>query len=300
MMVRKAPPNQPDQIVTSLGRRRDAILETIRGASRRLSLSMFRCDDDEVLAELGSATRRGVVVEVLVTPRAKHGRRVLGKLRRALNRTGAIVHVHPDANVKYHAKYLVADGGPAVVSSLNFTRKCFDRTFDALVMTYDPRVVSGLRLLLAADKNGDPLPAPITERLIVGPERARRRIETLISAARTAVRIIDSKLSDPRVLELLEGCLARGVRVDVLDSRRLGDLKSHGKVMLIDDRVAVVGSMALAPKSLTVRREVAIIVDEPTAVAHLVESFESLAAGDADALGISRPYREGDAVAGGI
>jgi len=39
-------------------------------------------------------------------------------------------------------------------------------------------------------------------------------------------------------------------------------LKSHGKIMLIDDAVAVVGSLALAPLSLDFRREVAILVDE--------------------------------------
>ena len=66
--------------------------------------------------------------------------------------------------------------------------------------------------------------------------------------------------------------------MEIIDSKRLGDLKSHGKVMLIDDRIAVVGGLALAALSLDFRREVAIIVDDPVAVADLTQTFETIAA----------------------
>jgi hypothetical protein len=53
--------------------------------------------------------------------------------------------------------------------------------------------------------------------------------------------------------------------------------------MLIDDEKVVVGSLALAALSLDFRREVAIVVDEPSAVAEAVELFRGLAAAAADA-----------------
>ena len=53
-----------------------------------------------------------------------------------LERTGASLKAYTDPVVKYHPKYLVADEGPAVVASLNFTRKCFRKTCDALVLHY--------------------------------------------------------------------------------------------------------------------------------------------------------------------
>ena len=55
------------------------------------------------------------------------------------------MQAYTDPVVKYHAKYLVADEGPAIVASLNFTKKCFRKTCDALVVTHDPAVVAGLR-----------------------------------------------------------------------------------------------------------------------------------------------------------
>ena len=272
-----------DRLIVSVEHRREAVLDVIRQARHRITLSLFRCTDEEVFAELAAATRRGVTVEGLVTSRAKGGKRKLAKLWSTLERTGASVKAYTDPVVKYHAKYLVADDGPALVTSLNFTKKCFRKTCDALVLTYDPAVVSGLRRLMEADCGRLPLPSNITERLIIGPERARRQFTELIESARSSIRIIDAKLSDPDLVSLLNEKRAGGLTVDQFSSKRLGELKSHGKVVLIDDKKVVVGSLALAALSLDFRREVAIVVDEPSAVAEAVELFRGVAAATADA-----------------
>lgn len=267
-----------DRVVTSMGDRRSTILEVVRYAKHRISLSMFRCDDEEILAGLADAVSRGVAVDVLVTPRAKGGPVRIDELKTALERTGACVHAYPNPIVKYHAKYLVADDGPAIVASLNFTRKCFARTCDALVVTHDTAVVAGLQQLMAADRLGQPLQAGLSPRLIVGPERARAQFSALIAGARSSVRLIDPKLSDPELLRLLDARRLKGVTVEVHGAARLGRLKSHGKILLIDDRVAVVGSVALAAASLDLRRELAIVVDQPAAVAAVRRLFTWAAA----------------------
>jgi len=266
----------PDRLVTAVEDRRPALLDVIRQARRRITLSLFRCNDDELFNELAAATARGVAVEVLVTSRAKGGKKKMEKLWRDLERTGATLKAYTDPVVKYHPKYLVADEGPAVVASLNFTRKCFRNTCDALVITHDPAVVSGLRRLWAADCARAEMPEDLTDRLIVGPERARRQFTALIEQARTSIRLIDAKLSDPDLVSVLNAKRAAGLTVEVFSSKRLGALKSHGKIMLIDDRIAVVGSLALAALSLDFRREVAIVVTEPAAVADAAALFRAL------------------------
>jgi phosphatidylserine/phosphatidylglycerophosphate/cardiolipin synthase-like enzyme len=271
--------DSPDCFVAAVADRRPAIVDVIRGARRRLTLSLFRCNDAEILGELATATARGVEVEVLVTSRAKGGRKKIEKLWRALGLTGATVHSYTDPVVKYHAKYLVADDATAIVASLNFTKKCFRKTCDALVVTRDPAVVAGLRRLWAADRSRADLPDDLTDRLIVGPERARRQLTALIDQARSSIRIIDAKLSDPDVLSLLKAKRAAGLAVDVFTAKHLGGLKSHGKMMLIDDKVAVVGGLALAALSLDFRREVAIKVTEPDAVAAVAALFGAVREG---------------------
>ena len=264
----------PTRIVTSVDDRRETILSVIRGARREISLSLFRCNDEAIFGALADATARGVAVNALITSRAKGGQKKLQKLWEALQATGASIASHTDPVVKYHAKYLIADDGPAVVGSCNFTRKCFTKTWDAIVVTHDPTVVEGLRELMRADREGRRAPDTVTPQLVIGPERARRQLTRLIEGATERIRIVDPKLSDPDLLALLNARRAAGLAVDVFGSKRTGELKSHGKIMLVDNRIAVVGSLALAALSLDFRREVAIIVEEPDAVAEVQRLFE--------------------------
>jgi cardiolipin synthase len=276
--VKAARKHQPDRLILAIDERRGVILDVIRKARRRLILSLFRCNDEAIFNELAYAVDRGVSVEVITTSRAKGGRGKLEQLREALDQTGATVKTYNDPVVKYHAKYIVADDGPAIVASLNFTRKCFRKTCDGIVITHDPVIVDDLRRLMEADAAGQKMPAEVSDRLIIGPERARRQLTGLIEQARSSIRIIDAKLSDPELVALLRSRRAGGLTLEVFDSRRLGNLKSHGKIMLVDDAKVVVGSLALAALSLDFRREVAIVVDEPSAVANAIELFRQLTA----------------------
>jgi cardiolipin synthase len=265
-----------DRIILAVDERRAAVIGAIAAARRQIRLSLFRCGDKKILKAITEAVARGVDVKVLVTSRAKGGRKKLEKLWARLEATGATVCAYNDAVVKYHAKYLVVDDGPALVATLNFTRKCFTKTCDALAVTYDRAVIDGLQALMAADCENQPAPQTVTDRLIVGPERARRQLTRLIVEARQSIQIIDAKISDPAIVKLLNERRSAGVQVDVYDAGQVGALKSHGKLMLIDDRLAIVGSLALAALSLDFRREVALVCRDPAVVDPIRQLFGSL------------------------
>lgn len=266
----------PDRVVLNAVDRRAAVIDVIRHARSRLSLSLFRCNDKEVFRELRAAVGRGVDVEVVVTSRAKGGKKALRKLWQRLEDTGATVHAYNDPVVKYHAKYVVADEGPALVASLNFTKKCFARTSDAIVITWDPDVIGGLRQLMATDRDGIAAPDSLPSRLILGPERARRQFTDLIQQATSSILLIDPKLSDPGILGLLDERRAAGITVHVHAADRVGELKSHGKIMLIDGQRVVIGSLALTALSLDFRREVAIETTDPAVVSDIKSLFRTL------------------------
>jgi len=273
------PAGSTDRLILAVDARRQTLIDVIRRARREITLSLFRCNDEAILEELAAATARGVDVDVLVTSRSKGSPQRRQKLWEALDRTGATLYQYSDPVVKYHAKYLVADDGPAVVASLNFTRKCFSRTCDAMVVTSDPQVVSGLRRLMAADRDRQPVPAELPPRLIIGPERARSQLTSLIEQARTSIRILDAKLSDPDLIALLRSKRTAGVNVEIVSAKRVAGLKSHGKLMIVDDKLLVVGSIALSAMSLDFRREVSVVVEDPAAVAEAAQLFASI---DAD------------------
>jgi len=112
--------------------------------------------------------------------------------------------------------------------------------------------------------------------LIVGPERARAQLTALIKQARQSIRLNDAKVSDPDLVDLLKTRRADGIAVDIYGAKRLGAFKSHGKILLVDDTTLVVGSLALAALSLDFRREVAIAVTDPPAIAEAVQLFAAI------------------------
>src|SRR4029453_19554161 len=111
-----------------------------------------------------------------------------------------------------------------------------------------PRLLVGLLALLGADTTGAPLPGgrAISARLIVGPERSRAEYRRLISSAKRSIRILDHKLSDPDLVMLLRERRAEGITVSVVGHQALGLLEPHGKMMILDESRAVMGSTALS------------------------------------------------------
>ena len=267
-----------ERLVLDPAERRAALLGVINAARRRLVLSLFRCDDFSILDALAGALERGCEVEAILTKRAKGGKKRLKKLWGALEEMGAVVTRYADPVVKYHAKYLIADGKTAIVTTLNPTRKCFTRTWDALLLTQDPTVVKGLLTLFKADSAGKPLPSrrPISRRLIVGPERSRAEIRGLIAGAKSSIRILDHKLSDPDLVGLLRERRAEGITVTVLGKQPIRGFEPHGKMMIIDEARAVLGSTALSTLSLDFRREVTIVIHDPALVKQLNLSYQQL------------------------
>jgi phosphatidylserine/phosphatidylglycerophosphate/cardiolipin synthase-like enzyme len=254
------------------------MLNAINGSKQRLVLSLFRCNDYGILDALAAALERGVGVEAILTKRAKGGKKPLKKLWEALEEMGALVHWYADPVVKYHAKYLVADGSLALVATLNPTTKCFTRTLDLVYTTDEPSVVRAISTLFALDAAGERvLPRHrLTGRLIIGPEGSRARMRELITSARSTIRVLDHKLSDPDLVSLLRERREGGIAVRVLSRQAVGAYKPHGKLMIIDDTRAVLGSMAMSALSLDFRREVSIVIEERVLVKELVEYFDDL------------------------
>jgi phosphatidylserine/phosphatidylglycerophosphate/cardiolipin synthase-like enzyme len=280
-----------DRLVIAPRLRRRTIVAAIRAARARLRLSIFRCDDRVVLGALAEAAARGVHVEVVMTPRARSAARDLDALHAWLAARGVRVRRFP-GGMKYHAKYLVADERLAIVTTLNLTTRCFERTCDFTLVTHDAAVVSGLCELFAADCDGRParLTAAQRERLIVGPDhQPRERFAALVRAARRSVRIMDAKLTVAPLVRLLEERARLGVAVERARRRDVRPLRRHGKLLIVDGEAAAIGSFAMSPRGLEQRRELAVVTRDPRVIAAL-ETFwrvaVSRAGGTSDTAGI--------------
>jgi phosphatidylserine/phosphatidylglycerophosphate/cardiolipin synthase-like enzyme len=264
------------------------MLNVIDDARARLVLSLFRCNDVGVIDALAAALDRGVQVEAIVTKRAKGGKKRLRKLWAALEEIGAVVHRYGDPVVKYHAKYMVADGRIALVATLNPTKRCFSRTWDFILTTEDRALVRSLSTLFILDAAGQPvLPRHrISPRVIVGPEGARAKMLSQMMSARRSIKILDHKLSDPDLVALLRERRAEGIAVSVVGSQPLGAQAPHGKMIIIDESRAVLGSMAMSALSLDFRREVSVVVENPAIVRELNLLYQELSARSGDSVSV--------------
>src|SRR5436305_14781671 len=100
MPIAKAVPvraaNYREDVVFAVDGRRDAFLEVIRSAKRRLLISLFRCTDFAVLDAIAEALQRNVEVKLLLTPRARGWVKRLKELGAFLESMGAQVRSHAD------------------------------------------------------------------------------------------------------------------------------------------------------------------------------------------------------------
>lgn len=240
-------------------------------------LSLFRCDDSRVLDEIVATARRGVEVKVLITPRARGWNKRLGTLVTLLRHTGVLVKQYDGPWAKYHAKYIVADDSIATVGSMNLTRKCFEETCDFLLVSRNPGLVSGLTRLFESDWSHPFMSVPdFYGGLIVGPDRLRETMLGLLRQAKSRISIIDHRVTHPDVLLVLAQRMRDGINVRILGRGEVGDLVSHGKLVLIDEETAVFGSASLSRPGLDVRREVSLLLKQPDLVGQLSRFFEQL------------------------
>ena len=211
----------------------------IAGARERLVLSLFRCNDFGVLDALAAALERGVKVEAILTKRAKGGKKRLRKLWEALEEMGAVVHRYGDPVVKYHAKYLVADGQIGARRDAQPDQEVLHahagrRADDAK----NARVVRSLSTLFALDAAGERvLPRHrISPRLIVGPEGARASACARCSPARATA--FASSITSCRIPISSRCCASGATRASSCrwsGRQPIGPLVPHGKLMIIDE-----------------------------------------------------------------
>jgi phosphatidylserine/phosphatidylglycerophosphate/cardiolipin synthase-like enzyme len=260
-----------ERLVIDPRSRRRAVLAAIRAARTRLVLSIFRSDDRAVWQGLADAARRGVHVRVLMTPRARAAGKALDALQAWLTAHGIEVRRYA-GGMKYHAKYLVADGRRALVTTANLTARCFDCTCDFTLVTRDTTLTTGLCELFDADWH--PRPARLTAaqraRLVVGPDHApRERFAAIVNEARDRLRILDSRLDDPWLVETIEARRLAGVTVERARRRDVQPLRRHGKLLIVDQAMAVLGSSPLSLHALDGRRELSVVIRDPRLIAEL-------------------------------
>ena len=258
------------------------VIRAIRKAKTSLSICIFRLDRGEIEQALAAAVQRGVAVSALIAHTNRGGDNALRKLELRLLEIGATVSRTADDLVRYHAKYMIADN-VLHVFGFNFTKLDIDKSRSFAIATKDHKAVAEALKLFTADNNRQPYSAGRSN-LIVSPETSRSSLAAFIKGARKQLCIYDLKVTDPAMVKLLNDRAAAGVQIRIIggvkgtsEAVRVCKPKKriHIRAIIRDGRSAFVGSQSLRKEELSARREVGLLVNNPTVARRILQVFEA-------------------------
>jgi phosphatidylserine/phosphatidylglycerophosphate/cardiolipin synthase-like enzyme len=191
------------------------ILAEIRKSKKSIDIAIFRFDRADVEKELKAAVERGVKVHALVAYTNRGGQKNLRKLEMRCLEAGITVSRTADDLVRYHGKYFVIDGRLLVVLSFNFTHLDIDRSRGFGVVTSNSRWVQEAANLFESDRTREPYSAG-QPTFVVSPVNARKVLSEFLSRARKRLLIYDPRISDQRMLRILNERKKAGVDIRVI------------------------------------------------------------------------------------
>jgi len=264
------------------------IVDALAAAKRSLNIRMFLFTDPTLIDGVVAAHRRGVKVRVMLNPARRSGEEENKESREILRKAGIEVRdSNPDFDLT-HQKSMVIDDATGFVESLNWETRDLTETRDYAVITTDSREVAEMVACFDADWVRQSFAPAAASRLIWCPNNGRERIAEFIDSAKHTLYLQNERYQDTVIIERLVRAAGRGVKLHVMARpphtlkmaklvegvgglrimrdvgakiHKLKGLKLHAKLILADEKRAVVGSINLSPGSFDARRELALEVD---------------------------------------
>jgi cardiolipin synthase A/B len=274
------------------------ILDAINTASKSLRIKMFIFSDPALLKAVIAAKRRGVKVRIMLNPSRRSGKVENQHSRKMLKAAGVDVLDSNPAFGMTHEKSMVVDDTNAFVKSLNWETKNLTETRDYAIVTSHKHEVREIIECFEADWKRKGFDAGEDAHLIWCTGNGRERIGRAIDDARKTIFVQNERYQDAVIIEHLVRAHMRGVKVHVMARpphklskekltegvgglrtmkdvgikiHKLKHLKLHAKMLLIDGKRVIVGSINLAPGSFDSRRELAIDVSDASVIKRMLK-----------------------------
>jgi len=261
----------------------EPFLEGIRRAEESVEVILYRLDRLEIEQELVAAAARGVSVHALVTYTNKEGLKEIRKLERRLVERGVKVTRTAEDLVRYHSKMMIIDRRTLYLLTFNFTFLDIHHSRSFGVITDKHNLIAEAVRLFEADVNGQSNRVE-AEHFVISPVNSRRKLSEFILGAQKQLLIYDGKLTDSRMIKLLESRAEAGVEIKVIGAmsrtalgvevRAMPLIRLHAQAIIRDGREAFFGSQSLRKVELDQRREVGLITSDAGAVRSFKIIFE--------------------------
>jgi cardiolipin synthase A/B len=261
----------------------EPFLDGIRRAEESVEIILYRLDRLEIEQELVAASVRGIRVHALVTYTNKEDLKEIRKLERRLLERGVRVTRTAEDLVRYHSKMMIIDRRTLYLLTFNFTFLDIHHSRSFGVITDKPYLIAEAARLFEADVNGQSHRVE-AEHFVISPVNSRRKLSEFILDAKRQLLIYDGKLTDSRMIKLLESQADAGVEIKVIGAmsrmalgvevRAMPLLRLHAQAIIRDGSEAFFGSQSLRKVELDHRREVGLITRDAGAVRSFKIIFE--------------------------
>jgi cardiolipin synthase A/B len=279
----------------------NAIIGPIEAAGRTLNIRMFLFTDPSLLNAVIAARHRGVHVRVMLNPARRDGTSENERTRQTLLAAGVSVRDSSTEFAVTHQKSMVIDDRIGFIESLNWETRDLTQTRDYAVETTVKAEIAEMVRCFDADWAEKPFVPGAASSLIWCPNNGRQRLAEFIDGAKESLWLQNERYQDMVIIERLVRAVNRGVRVRIMARalhklkrkklfegvsglrimhdvgakvRTLRHLKLHGKIMIADDKRAIVGSINLSPGSFDERRELAIETSSAQVVQRLIQTAQ--------------------------
>ncbi len=280
----------------------EPVREFIATAQKSLLIKQFTYTEPSLIDAAIDRKRAGVDVRVMLNAQRSGGDRANDESFEQLKSAGIDVQWASPKFYVTHEKSIVVDEQAAMVATFNLMIKYFTLTRDYGIITHDPEHVAQIVDVFNADWEHRDFAPSRHEGLLWSNSNSRYHMARFIDSAERKLYIQHPKFVDAVILDRIAAAAHRGIRVrvlcggkhgisdwDILDTfsslrtlRRLGvevrkqkNLRVHAKLLIVDGKQVLAGSMNIDRSAFDLRRELGIVTDDPVVVGRLKEVFKS-------------------------
>ncbi len=288
-------PDDGEQVITN----------AIGSAQKSIWLEIYILSDRNVIRALEEAANRGLDVRVMLEPHPFGGGTSPSKTLDTLAASGIKTQFTNPSFSLTHEKGMIIDDTTAYIMTSNFSRSALGgssgssgyRNREYGIIDTIQQDILATEEIFVADWNrstvqfNDP-------NLVVSPINSRNDFTTLINSARSTLLIEAEEMIDSDIEQAIANAAQHGVQVEVIlpvantssgDSSSQGiaivkqsgaqvredpQLYMHAKIIVVDNKVAFVGSENISAPSLDQNRELGIIVSDPSALNKIQTTFQ--------------------------
>ncbi len=274
---------------------RAPFLNAIKHATSSINLVMYGFTDQTFIDALTRAKKEGKNVTILLEPNPYKAENENQHALHQLSKENITLE-WPDQSFKLvHQKTFIFDGKNAIVMTFNLTHGSFNRERNFALTVTNSSEVQEIKKVFDADSAHEDVSVSEPD-LVWSPNNSRKKILDFIQSAQSEIKIYAEDVSDYKIIGALAKAARQGVDVKILVSASPEKLRNgkfsflkksgvkihdnhhyyiHAKVIIVDHKQAIVGSINLTKPSLEDNRELSVITRNAGVIHQLDNTFNN-------------------------